>query len=54
MTGISRPGTASLARIGDDDLEATERTISDLMGKDAGARYQFIMERAAEADGLDI
>ncbi len=36
------------------DELATDRTISDLMGKDAGARYQFIMERAAEADGLDI
>jgi hypothetical protein len=24
------------------------------MGKDAGARYSFIMDRAAEADALDV
>ncbi len=36
------------------DELATDRTIADLMGKDASARYQFIMERAADADGLDI
>ncbi|HRY46320.1 MAG TPA: toprim domain-containing protein, partial [Thermoanaerobaculia bacterium] len=36
-----------------DVLEA-ERTLSDLMGKDAGARYRFITERAREADALDV
>jgi len=36
-----------------DVLEA-ERTFADLMGKDAGARYRFITERAREADALDV
>ncbi|MBP7677586.1 MAG: type IIA DNA topoisomerase subunit B [Thermoanaerobaculia bacterium] len=36
-----------------DVLEA-ERTLSDLMGKDASARYRFITERAREADNLDV
>ncbi len=32
----------------------TENVMSDLMGKDASARYRFIMERSAEADDLDV
>ncbi len=36
-----------------DVLEA-ERTLSDLMGKDAAARYRFIIESARNADGLDV
>lgn len=36
-----------------DVLEA-ERTFTDLMGKDASARYRFITERAREADSLDV
>ncbi len=32
----------------------TERTISDLMGKDASARYAFIMNNAADVDELDV
>ncbi|MDC0719542.1 DNA gyrase/topoisomerase IV subunit B [Nannocystis bainbridge] len=36
-----------------DELQ-TDQTISSLMGKDAGARYSFIMDRAAEADALDV
>jgi DNA gyrase subunit B/topoisomerase-4 subunit B len=36
-----------------DVLEA-ERTFTDLMGKDPGARYRFITERAREADSLDV
>ena len=32
----------------------TEKTISDLMGKDASARFDFVMNRAHEADDLDI
>jgi DNA gyrase subunit B len=36
-----------------DVLEA-ERTLGELMGKDAGARYRFITERAKEADSLDL
>ena len=36
-----------------DDLH-TDQTISSLMGKDSAARYSFIMDRAAEADALDV
>lgn len=36
------------------DELATDRTISELMGKDTSSRYQFIMERAAEAEALDV
>ncbi len=36
-----------------DVLEA-EKTLAELMGKDAQARYRFITERAREADDLDI
>jgi len=32
----------------------TEQTINDLMGKDVGARYKFIMERAGEVKELDV
>ncbi|MCB9525374.1 MAG: type IIA DNA topoisomerase subunit B [Myxococcales bacterium] len=43
-------------RIADDDKLATETTITELMGRDAAARYHFVMERADEADAeaLDI
>lgn len=36
-----------------DELQ-TDQTISSLMGKDSAARYTFIMDRAAEADSLDV
>lgn len=32
----------------------TEQTISDLMGKDAAPRFEFIMSSAAEVDELDL
>lgn len=32
----------------------TDQVISDLMGKDASARYDFIMQSAAEVDELDV
>jgi DNA gyrase subunit B/topoisomerase-4 subunit B len=32
----------------------TEKTITELMGKDAQARYAFIMEHAAEVEDLDV
>jgi len=31
-----------------------DRIINELMGKDASARSNFIMERAEEADELDV
>lgn len=48
------PKKRQLIRVGIDDELATDRVIHDLMGKDAAMRYQFIMERAADADELDI
>ncbi|MCX4240800.1 DNA gyrase/topoisomerase IV subunit B [Paraliomyxa miuraensis] len=48
------PKKRQLIQVSIGDELATDRTISDLMGKDAGARYSFIMERASEADELDI
>ena len=41
-------------RIGEAERLGTERTISDLMGKDASARFRFIMNHAADADALDV
>jgi DNA gyrase subunit B len=32
----------------------TDRVINELMGKDPTARFRFIMERADEADELDV
>jgi DNA gyrase/topoisomerase IV subunit B len=40
--------------IPDGDQALTENTISDLMGKDAAPRFEFIMHHAKEADELDI
>jgi DNA gyrase subunit B len=45
-----------LMRVIIDEEVATDQVINDLMGKDASARFRFIMERAAEADAetLDV
>ena len=40
--------------IPDDARVATEMTITDLMGKDAAPRFQFIMDHAAEVEDLDV
>lgn len=48
------PKKRQLIKVAIRDELATERTISDLMGKDTAARYQFIMDRAAEAESLDV
>ncbi|MEM6295885.1 MAG: DNA topoisomerase IV subunit B, partial [Myxococcota bacterium] len=48
------PKTRTLIRVAIKDELATDRTISDLMGKDTSSRYSFIMERAAEAELLDV
>lgn len=48
------PKKRQLIRVSITDELATDRTIHDLMGKDASTRYQFIMERAADADEIDI
>ncbi|HEX5656092.1 MAG TPA: DNA topoisomerase IV subunit B [Polyangiales bacterium] len=45
-----------LMRVIIDEEVGTDQVINDLMGKDASARFRFIMERAAEADAeaLDV
>lgn len=40
--------------IPDGEQAETDRIISDLMGKDASARYAFIMDNAAEVEELDV
>jgi DNA gyrase/topoisomerase IV subunit B len=48
------PKKRQLIQVSIRDELATDRTISELMGKDTQARYTFIMERAAEAEALDV
>jgi DNA gyrase subunit B len=48
------PKTRRLLRVDISDALATDRIINELMGKDASARFRFIMERAEEADELDV
>ncbi len=48
------PKTRRLLRVEIADQLETDRIMSDLMGKDAGARFNFIMERADEAQELDV
>jgi DNA gyrase subunit B len=47
------PATRRLLRVTVQDIEATDRVLTELMGKDVEARFKFIMERAAQAD-LDL
>jgi DNA topoisomerase IV B subunit len=48
------PKTRRLLKVEIDDHLATDRVMSDLMGKDASARFRFIMERAEEVDDVDV
>ncbi|MEX0777614.1 MAG: DNA topoisomerase IV subunit B [Phycisphaeraceae bacterium] len=48
------PRTRRLLRVEIADALETDRVIADLMGKDASARFRFIMERAEEAEELDV
>jgi DNA gyrase subunit B/topoisomerase-4 subunit B len=48
------PKTRRLLRVEIADPLTTDRVINELMGKDASARFRFIMERAEEADKLDV
>jgi len=50
------PVTRRLLKISipDQDRVATDNLISDLMGKNAGARYDFIMSHAAEVGEIDV
>ena len=48
------PQTRRLLRVEISDQIMTDRVINELMGKDASARFRFIMECANQAEGLDI
>jgi DNA gyrase subunit B/topoisomerase-4 subunit B len=48
------PRTRRLLRVEIVDQIVTDRVINELMGKDASARFRFIMERADEAEELDV
>jgi DNA topoisomerase IV B subunit len=48
------PKTRRLLRVDIADQIVTDRVINELMGKDASARFRFIMERAEEAQELDV
>ena len=48
------PTSRRLVQVTLDQPLQAESTVSDLMGKDASMRYRFIMDRAEEAEGLDI
>jgi DNA gyrase subunit B/topoisomerase-4 subunit B len=43
-----------LVAIDQEERQVTEQTITDLMGKDTAARFQFIMQHAADVDELDL
>ena len=48
------PASRSLLKVVISDELETDRMVNDLMGKDPSARFKFVMDRAAEADDLDI
>jgi DNA gyrase subunit B/topoisomerase-4 subunit B len=48
------PKTRRLLRVEIADQLVTDRVINELMGKDASARFRFIMERAEDAQELDV
>lgn len=48
------PETRRLLRVEIDDHLETDRIISDLMGRDASARFHFIMDRAEDAEAIDV
>ena len=48
------PQTRRLLRVEISDQIVTDRVFNELMGKDPSARFRFIMERAEEAEELDV
>jgi DNA gyrase subunit B len=48
------PRTRRLLRVEISDQIVTDRVINELMGKDPSARFRFIMERAEDAEELDV
>ena len=48
------PRTRRLLRVEIADQIRTDRVIAGLMGRDASARFRFVMDRAEEAEALDV
>ena len=48
------PETRRLVRIDVSDRILTDQVMNELMGRDASARFQFIMERADQVQDLDV
>jgi DNA gyrase subunit B len=48
------PRTRRLLKVEVSDQLVTDRVINELMGKDASARFRFIMERAEDAEAIDV
>jgi DNA gyrase subunit B/topoisomerase-4 subunit B len=48
------PKTRRLLRVDITDQIVTDRVINELMGRDASARFRFIMDRAEQAEELDL
>jgi DNA gyrase/topoisomerase IV subunit B len=48
------PRTRRLLKVQIADQLVTDRVINELMGKDASARFRFIMDRAEDAVELDV
>lgn len=48
------PKTRRMLRVDIADGLLTDRVMSELMGKDPSARFRFIMERAEDADEVDV
>jgi DNA gyrase subunit B/topoisomerase-4 subunit B len=48
------PKTRRLLRVEIQDALETDRIVNELMGKDASARFRFIMDRADQAEELDV
>jgi DNA gyrase subunit B len=48
------PRRRSALKVVVDDALETDRVMNELMGKDASARFRFIMERAEEARDIDV
>ena len=50
----AQPAHAAPAAVEIADQLVTDRVINELMGKDASARFRFIMDRAEDAEELDV
>lgn len=48
------PKTRRLIRVAIQDALETDRVVNELMGRDPSARFHFIMDRADEAEELDV